>query len=362
LCAVDGILINQNSAYTCRMFSLIKELTELNAPCGQEQAITQRMGALWRDAGLKTTRDALGNVLAELGGKGRTLLLAAHGDELTFLVRDIHPDGFLWLANGQAWMRTWSQRNAFTLGQRVTVLARAGDIDGFIGSTTGHIANMALPEPHDLTWNDFWVETGLTRAQLLAQGVHPGTRVVWRAQTLQRGRLITGKALDDRASLAVLTELARSVTRKQARWQVTLACTVQEEVGAVGAAAIAAQRKFDAAVVVEIGLASDIPSIASHALPVQLGAGPALIHKDSAVHYDYALTQQMEQTANRANIALQHGVLSSFSSDGNSFMRAGIPSAMLTFPARYTHTPFETAHLDDLEAMRDALIAFVTGA
>jgi endoglucanase len=342
------------------MFDLLKRLTEIHAPCGQEAAISAAMTDVWSGIGLKTRRDALGNVLSRMGGKGKRLLLAAHGDELTFLVRDIHPDGFLWLANGQGWSRTWSQRNAFTIGQRVAVLARDGAIDGFIGAATGHIAGMALPEPHDLSWNDFWVETGLSREQLAAAGVHAGVRVVWSAETVRRGDYVTGKALDDRASLAVMTGLAQRVKRKQMRWDVTLACTVQEEIGGIGASAIATHEAFDAAIIVEIGLASDIPAVASNALPCRLGDGPALIHKDSAVHYDHALTTRLARSASDAQVALQHGVLSAFSSDGQFLMRAGIPTAMLTFPARYTHTPFETAHLGDLADMVDILAAFVT--
>ena len=57
--------------------------------------------------------------------------------------------------------------------------------------------------------------------------------------------------------------------------------------------------------------------------------------------------------------ALQHGVYTSFASDGMSFMKADIPTAMMVFPARYTHSPFETAHLGDNMAMVDWLEAFV---
>jgi endoglucanase len=342
------------------MFELIKTLTEIAAPCGQEAAITSHMAQLWQDAGLNVKRSPIGNVTAHLGGKGKRLLLAAHGDELTFLVRDIHPDGFIWLANGQGWTRSWSQRNAFTIGQRVTILARSGMIDGFIGAPTGHIAAMALPEPSELNWNSFWVETGLTHAELLRAGVTPGTRVIWQAETVQRGPLITGKALDDRASLAVMTQLIAQAPRKQLRWDVTLACTVQEEIGLIGATALAARERFDAIIIVEIGLASDVPGLRADTLPAQLGQGPALVHKDSAVHYDHALTQALEHAAASARIPIQHGVYSSFGSDGVSFMKADMPTAMMTFPARYTHTPFETAHSGDLKAMVDWLAAFVS--
>ncbi len=208
--------------------------------------------------------------------------------------------------------------------------------------------------------NDFWVDTGLSRADLIARGVTAGTRVVWSADTVRMGEHITGKALDDRVSLAVMTELVRRVKRKELRWDLTLACTVQEEIGMIGAAALAARERFDAAIIVEIGLAGDIPGVRDDALPIRLGGGPALVHKDSGVHYDHALTESLERCASDARVPIQHGVLTSFASDGTAFMKADIPTAMMVFPARYTHTPFETAHLGDIERMVDWLVAFVT--
>jgi endoglucanase len=341
------------------MFELIKELTELVAPVGQESAVLDRAAELWSAAGATVTRTRIGNVLARVGQQGPKLLLAAHADELCFLVRGIDPLGFLWLAGGQAWTRSAGLRNSFTIGQRVKVLARSGVIPGYIGTTTGHLATLALPEPAELTWDDFWVDTGLSREQLLARGVTPGTRVIWDVTTERYGQHVVGKALDDRAPIAVLTEVLRRTPVDDLRWQLTLACTVQEEIGLVGAAAATAHEEFDAAIAVEIGMAGDIPGVAMRTMPTYLGGGPILVHKDALVHYDYRLTQALEETARDAGIRIQHAVFGSFGSDGAEFMRADIPSALVAFPARYTHTPFETGHLGDIEDLVEWLCAFV---
>src|SRR5215212_10612902 len=159
------------------VFELIKALTELTGPIGQEGEVLDYIEPLWRAAGAETERTRIGNLLARAGGRnpdggrgGRKLLLAAHADELCYLVRAISPGGFLYLANGQAWERKTSLRNWFTVGQPVRVLARSGLIPGVIASATGHIATLALPEPQELTWNDFWVDTGLSRAELAERG------------------------------------------------------------------------------------------------------------------------------------------------------------------------------------------------
>ncbi len=344
------------------MFPLIKQLTELVGPVGQEQIVLDAVESIWRTAGARTFRTRIGNVLAHVGGQGPKLLLVAHADELCYLVRSIAPGGFLWLANGQAWERKTSLRNWFTVGQRVHVLARCGHLPGVIAAATGHIATLALKEPEELTWDDFWVDTGLTREELLARGVTPGTRIVWDAPTVQLGPHVVGKALDDRVPLAVITEVLRRVSPAELGYDLTLACTVQEEVGLVGAFAATAPERWDAAIAVEIGLAGDIPTVNEQAIPLRLGSGPVLIHKDALVHYDHGLTAALEQAAQAAAIPIQHAVFGSFGSDGAALMRADIPTALVAFPARYTHSPFETGHLDDIEALVQWLVAFVRTA
>jgi putative aminopeptidase FrvX len=344
------------------MFELIKELTELAGPVGQEQIVLDRVETLWRDLGLTPMRTRTGNVLAQAGGEGPDVLLVSHVDELAYLVRAIDPDGFLWLANGQAWTRTTSLRNAFTIGQRVKVLARSGVIPGVIATATGHLASLALPDLNELTWRDFWVDTGLSREELAARGVTPGTRVIWDATTERFGPHVVGKALDDRALLAVMTEVARRVPAAEFGCRLTLAATVQEEIGLIGASALGAHHAFDAAVVLEIGLAGDIPGVPEDMMPLRLGGGPVLIHKDALVHYDYGVTRALEQAAAEAEIVIQHAVFGSFGSDGAAMMRADIPAAMVAFPARYTHTPFETGHLGDIESLVEWLAAFVRSA
>jgi endoglucanase len=341
------------------VFALIKALTELSGPVGQEGAVLDVIEELWQTSGARTERTRIGNVLARVGGRGPKVLLVAHADELCYLVRAIDPAGFLWLASGQAWIRTTRLRDSFTIGQHVRVLARSGAIPGVMATATGHLAALALRDLEELTWNDFWVDTGLTHDELLSRGVTPGTRVIWEATTEQLGPHIVGKALDDRVLLAVQTEVLRRVPPEELGCELTLACTVQEENGLIGASAVAAHERFDAAVVLEIGLAGDIPGVESRAMPLRLGAGPVLVHKDALVHYDHRLTMRLEHVAKAAGIPLQHAVFGSFGSDGAAFMKADIPTALLAFPARYTHTPFEMAHLGDIEALANWLCAFV---
>lgn len=341
------------------LVALIRELTELTGPSGEERPVLDALTAHWQAAGLDVERRPLGNLVARAGGRGPRLLLAGHADELCYYVRAIDPAGYLWLANGQGWTRSAGLRNWFTVGQPVRILARGGTLPGYLAAVTGHLATLVLKEPSELTWDDFWVDAGLSRQELLDAGVTPGTRIIWDAPTRRVGHHLVGKACDDRVALAVLTEVVRRVPAAERRWQLTLTATVQEEIGLVGASALAAREEFAAAVVVESGLSGDVPHAGENAMPVRLGGGPALVHKDSMVHYDHALTTRLERAAAAAGVAIQHAVFGSFGSDGAAFMRAGVPTAMAAFPTRYTHTPFETVDARDVAALVEWLCAFL---
>ena len=66
------------------MFDLIKELTELPGPVGQEEVVLAHMEALWRAEGATVSRTRIGNVVAHAGGQGPRVLMIAHGDEPAF--------------------------------------------------------------------------------------------------------------------------------------------------------------------------------------------------------------------------------------------------------------------------------------
>src|SRR5215217_6790041 len=76
------------------VFQLIKALTELTGPVGQEREVLDYIEPLWQAAGAATERTRIGNVVARGGGQGRKLLLAAHADELCYLCARSRRVGF----------------------------------------------------------------------------------------------------------------------------------------------------------------------------------------------------------------------------------------------------------------------------
>lgn len=332
-------------------------LTEMIGPTGGEAPVQDHLEAAWRAAGCETRRSRIGNLYARVGGSGPRLLVAAHADEIGLRVKSITADGFLRLTAGGGGSETNPPDRTF-VAQACVVVTADGLVDGVVGTATGHVMNRAQRDA-PVGWGDLFLDIGVRSAdEARALGVHVGAPVVLRVPTRRVGANLVGKAMDDRALLAVMTQLAGRVARERLAFELWFASTVQEEIGLVGASSVA---DFDAAIALEVGLVGDIPTVGVEQVAARLGGGPILGHKDGAVVYDVALTRRLEQAARRADIAVQHGLMLNFTSDGKAFMANDVPSALLCVPTRYTHTPIETIDVGDLVDVYRLLEAFVTG-
>ncbi|MBV9110018.1 MAG: hypothetical protein JO306_11470, partial [Gemmatimonadetes bacterium] len=263
------------------MEELLRTLSSLPGPTGQEDEVLAWVRREWEPLG-EVTQTPVGNLFLHLPGPGPRVVLAAHADELSLIVRSVTPDGFLRVLPGERDLLSFP----YFVGTPVKVLAEGGHLPGVVATTTGHALTPEQKTRTTLGWDDIFVDVGLTAAECAERGIRIGTRMVWDPQVRKMGRLLVGKAMDDRLGVAVLVELARRIARAQRRFDVTLAVTVQEEIGSLGASSIARDgRSFDAGFIIDNGLAGDIPTVSETHVPVRLGMGPVLVHRDSSVHY-----------------------------------------------------------------------------
>jgi endoglucanase len=343
------------------MFNLVKTLTELPGPTGYEDPVQDWLAARWRGLGLAVERTPIGNIIARLGGQGPKLLIGAHADEISFRVKSIDTQGFLWLTSGRG-MAEQRLPEPVPLGLIAHVITPAGTVDGTFVTISGHVLSRQQREyyeTHQIDWLDFYIDVGArTRADAEAMGIHAGCPVINAVSTRRHGKNIVGKAMDDRAALAVMTLVAERVDRARLQYDVWFASTVQEEIGLIGARSVAAG--FDLGLVVEVGLAGDIPLVDDRSMPARLGGGPILVHKDASVAYHWGTSQAIARCAHAAGIPIQHATFQNFASDGKEWILQGVPTAMVAFPCRHTHSPYETVDEGDLEALVELLVAFVT--
>lgn len=344
------------------MFDLVKTLTELPGPVGHEAAVQEWLAHRWSALG-DVRRTRVGNLLVRVGGSGPRLVLVGHADEICLLVKSITDDGYLHVWPYYNDTAGQPPRWFSPVNQPALVIGGAGVVEGVLAAASGHVIGGRNSTKDHAGWNDWFVDLGVgTRAEVEALGVHPGCRVIWNPPTRRlrdTGRIV-GKAMDDRAALAIATLAGeRLAGRDDLTHEVWLASTVQEENGLIGAASLADEERFDRAIALDVGLIGDHPGPDARDFPCRLGAGPIVVYHDASCGYSVPFSDALVVTAGRAGIPVQRAVFQHYGSDGASLIRRGVETALLTYPTRYTHSPIETVDEGDLRACVDLLVAFV---
>jgi endoglucanase len=343
------------------VFELVKVLSELPGPTGHEDAVQDWVEQRWSTFAQEVRRTRVNNILARVGGAGPRLVLVAHADEICLMVKSVADDGFLHLWPYYADQVGRPPRWFTPVNQPALVLSSDATIPGVFAVASGHVVGGRNSQKDQVEWNDWFVDLGVrSREEVDALGIGPGARVIWNPPARRIGKNITGKAMDDRAALAIATVVGEKIaSRGDLAYEVWLASTVQEENGLLGAASLVDECGFDLAIALDVGLTGDIPGPDKRDFPSRLGAGPIVVYQDATCHYSRRLSDALIDCARSASIPIQRAVFQHYGSDGAALIRRGVETALLTYPTRYTHSPIETVDEGDLEQTAALLEAFV---
>jgi endoglucanase len=303
-----------------------------------------------------TETDAYGNGVAwfNKGGSPR-LMLAAHADEIAMTVNFINEQGFIYVR------KVGGIDPAITKAQRVTIHTRNGPVRGVVGNVAPHLMKQeGDPKPPKI--HDLFIDIGTPSRKQARKLVRIGDPItlVDEFETL-RGDLAVARAFDNRVGTFAVAEALRLLHdgKRKLNAEICAVSNVQEEVGCLGARQIAYTLKPDAALVVDVTHATDYPTVnqAQHG-DIKVGQGPALTH-GGPNHAE--VVARLEEVAARHKIPLQHEAISSTSgtdTDVIFWTRGGIPSALISLPNRYMHSPVEVVSLKDLELIPQLMSAF----
>jgi endoglucanase len=345
------------------LFTLVKTLTELPGPIGHEDAVQQWIADRWGSFALEVRRTRVDNVLARVGGNGPRLAIMAHADEICFMVKSIHDDGFLHIWPYYGDTRGYPPRWVMPLNQPVVVLTSEGAVEGVFATASGHVFAARENTASRWEWNDWFVDIGVgSRAEAEALGIHPGSRIIWNPPTRRLGaHNIVGKAMDDRVALTIATLAGEALSgRDDLAYEVWLVSTIQEENGLIGAQSVLDALDVDCCINLDVGLVGDIPGPDRRDFPCKLGGGPTIVYQDMTAHYSRKLSDRLVAIARNRAIPVQQAIFQNYGSDGAALIRRGVESALVTYPTRYTHSPIETVDERDIQACVDLLVAFAT--
>ncbi|ESP87151.1 M42 family metallopeptidase [Candidatus Halobonum tyrrellensis] len=331
---------------------LLRDLTEAHGPVGYEDAVRELAVAELDGSTDRVRTDAMGNVVGSIEGRSAPdfeLLVAAHVDEVGFMISHVDDDGFLRLDALGGW-------NPEVLrAQRVRVHADGGadPVDGVLGAVPAHVRDDDEP----LSVGELAVDVGLP-AEAARDRVSVGDPVTLRAPTERLGRCIAGKALDDRAGVWTLL---RAAERADPAVTVHFCATTQEEVGLRGARALGADLDPDLALAVDGTLERGVPGVDEADRVTELGAGVGVKRKDATVVPTPTVVEWLETLAADRDIPTQPEVASNIGTDTGALQTAAgaTPVGALSVPVRYHHSPVETAHVRDLRATAELVTAGV---
>ena len=339
------------------------ELIEALALCFGPTAAEERVAAAIEAelAGLPVTlsKDRMGNLTARLQGAqdAPRVMLAAHMDEVGFMVTEIDADGFLHFDTvGGFDMRV-------VCGRQVLVESAKGLIPGVIAAKGIHLQE-AKERTKIPTVDKMYIDIGAKDKEQAEELVQLGAQCTFDTPFMRFGKdgaYICCKALDDRLGCALLIEVLRELVKDPPALDLYFCFTVREEIGKSGASVCAHRIRPDYAIVTETTAIADIPDVEPAKRVAKVGEGGVLSLADRGTIYDRGMIDFALQTAKEHGIPVQ---IKQYVSGGNDAARiqrtaAGAKCLALSAATRYLHAPASVAALRDYESMHALLIAML---
>jgi endoglucanase len=246
--------------------------------------------------------------------------------------------------------------NRILPGLTVTIHAESGDMPGLVILPPAH----TLPDSQRSSTVErkyLFVDTGLLPPEV-ERKVQIGDLVTFAYPAIDLGSgYLSAPAMDNRASVAVLTEALQILQRRVHSWDLWAAATVQEEVGLFGAATSGFDLRPDLAIVIDVTFGAAPGSPGHETIEMDKGPsfdiGPSTHPKLYQAFIDYA--EKHEIPFNR--YAYPRG--SGTDADKLQISAEGVITMILSVPIRYMHTPVEMVQVRDIQRTARLVAGFI---
>lgn len=333
------------------MLELLEKLCALPGPSGCEDAVRDFIRAEAAPYADETREDPMGNLMLLRRGAspdGKTVMLAAHMDEVGFIVKRITEDGMLKFG----FVGGIDPR--VVIGRRV----KFGETRGVVGIKAVHLTRASERKTMPKT-DELYIDIGAGSRAAAEARVSLGDYGVFDSAFVRFGDgLVKARALDDRIGCAVLLTLLREARPARDMW---FCFTVQEEVGLRGATTAAYQLRPDFALVVEGTTAADLADVPPHKAVCGLRRGAVMPFMDGRTIYDAGLFELLRNAADARGVRWQTKHMIAGGTDAGVIhrSRAGVRTAAVAAPVRYIHSPACVAAEEDLAGVLTLSRAFM---
>jgi tetrahedral aminopeptidase len=327
---------------------LLKKICEVPGAPGFEQPI--RKLVLDEVASLvdKVSVDNMGNVIAfKKGKKDKRVMIAAHMDEIGFIVTHIDDKGFLRF-------NTLGGFDPKTLTAQRVIVHGKKNLIGVMGSKPIHV--MSAEERNKVVQlQEYFIDLGMGKKEV-EKFISVGDPVTRDRELIEMGNCVNCKSIDNRVSVFILLETLREL--KKTPYDVYGVFTVQEEVGLRGASVAAHHIEPDFGFGLDTTIAFDVPGSQPHEQVTRLGEGAGIKVMDSSAICDYRMVNFMKETAQKHKIKWQPEILAGGGTDTAGVQRMGKNGAIagaISIPTRHIHQVIEMADKSDIRSCIDLL-------
>ena len=334
--------------------SLTDEIRFLSGACGIsgfEKGVALYLKKVLENKFDEVKIDKIGNVIAckkSESGCGR-VMLEAHMDEIGLMVKKIDDNGFLEV------VPVGGIDPRILPGNMVTVHSNGRNYKGVIGAKPPHV--MSLDEYESvLGFDNLFIDCGFTCNEA-KEKIIPGATVTFLSEytELLNGNIFS-KSMDDRASVAVILDVAQKLADADLDYDLYFCICVQEEVGLRGSAVAAYTVNPDFAIAIDVTHANT-PDESK--LNIKCGSGIAVC-KGPNIHP--SLVSSFTDFLNKEKILYEieiEGGNTGTDAWAIQTAREGVPVMLLSLPLKYMHTPVETVSLDDCKVLSGAISKYL---
>ncbi len=333
---------------------LLKEICEVAGTSGFEQRVREIVLREVKPLVDDVSIDNMGNVTALKRGTlskqskpSKKVMIAAHMDEIGFIVSHVDDHGFLrFHPLGGFDPKTLTAQRVIVHGKK--------DLVGVMGSKPIHIMTpeeRAKPPRLD----DFYIDLGMPGKEV-KKYISAGNPITRERQLIEMGDCVNVKSLDNRVSVFILIETLREL--KKHDYDVYGVFTVQEEVGIRGAMVAAHTINPEFGFGLDVTLAYDLPNAKPEEVITRLGEGTAIKIMDSSTICDYRMVDFMKKTGDKYKIKWQTEILPAGGTDTAGIQRMSMNGAIcgaVSIPCRHIHQVIEMSNKKDIRASIDML-------
>lgn len=337
------------SSKEIKLRKLIKKLSDMRGISGFEYKLNEQIAELFAPWCDEVKIDRLGSVIAikRCGIENAPrIMIEAHCDEIGLMITSITDEGYLTFAPvGGVDQRILPSLEVVVHGKE--------DINAVIGI----MPDKYIESGKTVKMRDMAIDTALP-VQKVRELISIGDSVTIAQSVGELGKKQwSGKSLDDRASVAALIDVMKSIANVSLNADVYAVAAVQEEVGCRGGKTTAGGIRPDVAIAIDVthGITPDNSDNA-----FEVGSGSAVAVGPN-IHP--LLSKRLFEIAKKHDIKVTTeacgGETGTDAWEIQAARSGGVPTALLSIPLKYMHTSVETLAISDVSATSELLTEFI---